>query len=1065
MEIIKNNYPSVGKKCGKKHLKQRLSLLLFVFFCTISFTNQAFAQENKLSGQVTDADSGEPLVGVNIILKGTTNGAISDMNGKYSLTVPGNGATIVFSSIGYESKEVVASGSTLDVQLTVKSEGIDEVVVVGYGTSKARDLTGSVSSVKADELEDQPFSSIDQALQGKVSGVTISQNSGAPGGGISVRVRGITSLTGSNEPLYVVDGVPIDGGANNESFSFNLFGGENGQNKVSALSTINPSDIVSIEVLKDASATAIYGSRASNGVIIITTKSGEKGNSKISYDGYYGLQELSKYLDVMDLPQYAQYLNEINIADGREPKPSFLNPELLGPGTNWQEEIFRVAPIQNHQVSISGGNENTSVYTSLNYFNQDGILINTNFKRVSLRLNLEHKVNDWFKIGNNLTASNGKEKIAYNDSEDGVITGALRQAPDVPVKYSDGSWGGPESGLGTGGGYNPVAWSNIRSSNLERNKILGNIYADITFLKNFKFRSEVGYDFNFNKMSSFFPSYEIGDQVRETGDSYKNNTHSFYWILKNYLTYTKDIGSHAFTGMVGHEAQHSTWEQIIASRGGFIMNELTALSIGDADLANANSMQNQWAMQSAFARLNYSFNNRYLLTATFRADASSNFGTNNQWGFFPSFSAGWVMSEESFMESVSGVLDWVKIRAGYGEVGNQNISPYSYGQTLKTINTVYGPAFLPGNIANPDVKWESTTSTNIGLELGFLDSKIRLDADFYIKQSKDFLYQLPMPAYYGNGADGQEFKAPWVNLGEMTNKGIDISLNTINFKNTNGFSWTSNLVFSMYQNELTELANENSTITQVIQFNQTVTQTSVGHPIGMFYGFITDGIFQSVEEIQNAPDQGPIDENNGVWIGDFKFKDVSGPDGVPDGIIDDNDRTIIGNPHPDFTFSLSNQLSYKNFDLAISLYGSYGNDILNWTRKVTEGMTDPYGNQSVRVADRYRDGNTNTDMPRYVSGDPNNNARVSDRFVEDGSFLRIQNATLGYTLPSTLLQKTGVISNLRAYFTVQNLYTFSKYTGYDPSIGSHSSNALLSGVDNGRYPVPRTYLLGVKLDF
>ncbi len=1025
-----------------------------------SLASAAYAQSTMLRGKVTDASTGEPLIGVNIIVKGTVNGTITDMDGDYSINLQNEGATLVFSSVGYESMEVVSTGAVLDVQLIVKSEGLDEVVVVGYGTSKARDLTGSVSSVRADDLEDQPFSSIDQALQGKVSGVTISQNSGAPGGGISVRVRGITSLTGSNEPLYVVDGVPLDGGSNNESFSFNIFGGENGQNRVSALSSINPSDIVSIEVLKDASATAIYGSRASNGVILITTKSGGQGKSMISYDGYYGIQELSKYIEVMDLPQYAQYLNEINIVNGVTPNPAFLRPELLGPGTDWQKEIFRQAPIQSHQLSISGGNEKTSVYTSLNYFDQQGILINTNYKRFALRLNLEHKVNDWFKIGNNLTASNGKEKIAYNDSEDGVIMGALRQSPGVPVKYSDGSWGGPTDGQGSEEGYNPVAWSNIRSSNLERNKVLGNLYADITFLKDFNLRSEIGYDFNFNKMSSFYPSFKIGERGKETGDSYKANDHSFYWILKNYLTYSKDIGSHSFTGMVGHEAQHSTWERVVASRGGFLMNELTALSIGDADLAGANSMQNRWAMQSVFARLNYSFNNRYLLTATLRGDASSNFGENNKWGYFPSFSAGWVMSEESFMESISGVLDWVKLRAGYGEVGNQNIPAYSYGQVLSAINTVYGPAFLPGNIANPDVKWEATTSTNVGLELGFLDSRIRLDADFYIKKSKDFLYQQPLPAYYGSGPDGNEFRAPWVNLGEMTNQGVDISLNTINFKNAGGFNWTTNIVFSMYKNELTELADENSTINQIIQFNQTVTQTSIGNPVGLFYGFVTDGIFQSVEEIQNSPTQGPINENNGVWEGDFKFKDIN-----EDGKITDEDRTIIGNPHPDFTFSLSNQFSYKNFDLNISLYGSYGNDILNWTRKVTEGMTDPYGNQSVKVANRYRDGNTNTDIPRYVPGDPNNNARVSDRFVEDGSFLRIQNVTLGYTLPTSLLEKNKVISNLRAYFTVQNLYTFTNYTGYDPDIGSHSSNALLSGVDNGRYPVPRTYMLGLKIDF
>ncbi len=1031
--------------------KWSLAFLLFLMFHVTSF-----AQNIKVTGTVTGGD--EPLLGVTVVVVGTTNGTTTDFDGNYTLNAPGD-AELQFSFIGYETQTIAVNNQTsINVSLSEDFQRLDEVVVVGYGATKARDLTGAVSSVKAEELTEKPFVSVDQALQGKVAGVTISQNSGAPGGGISVRVRGITSLTGSNEPLYVVDGVPLDGNSNNDSFHFGTMGGESGQTKVSALSTINPSDIISIEVLKDASATAIYGSRASNGVILITTKSGEKGQSKVSYDGYYGIQEVTKHLDVMDLPEYAQYLNEIRVQNGQDPKDSFLRPELLGPGTDWQDEIFRVAPITNHQLSVSGGNEKTRVYTSFNYFNQEGILINTHYERFSLRLNIEHKVNDWLKVGNALTASNGKEHIAYNDSEDGVIMGALRQSPEVPVYYSDGSWGGPssEDGLGSGGGYNPVAWSTIRSSKLERNKILGTLYTEIDFLKSLKLRSELGYDFNFNKMSSFNPSYEIGDQVNDLGTSFKYNTHSFYWIMKNYLTYSKDFGENSLTVMAGHEAQHSTWEQLQASRGGFVMNELTALAIGDSETAGATSYQNQWAMQSAFARANYSLKNRYLLTATFRADASSNFGPNNKWGYFPSFSAGWVMSEESFMEGLEGTVDWVKFRAGYGEVGNQNIGAYAYGQALNTVTSAYGPAFIPGNIANPDVKWETTISTNIGVELGFIDNRIRLDADFYVKKSKDFLYQLPMAWYYGREA----FSAPYVNLGEMTNKGIDLTLNTVNINKKNGLRWTTDFVVSKYKNELTKLSDENATITQIIQFNQTVTQTSVGNPVGQFYGYVIDGIFQSEDEILSSATQSGLDERNGTYLGDYKFKDMN-----DDVIINDEDRTIIGSPHPDFTFSINNDFSYKNFDLNVMLYGSYGNDIINWTRKVTEGMTEAYANQSVRVADRWTPTNTDTEMPRYVAGDPNANARVSDRYVEDGSFLRIKNVTLGYNLPKNLLDRTGIISSMKAYVTVQNLYTFTDYSGYDPDIGGHSNNALLAGVDNGRYPVPRTYLIGLKLDF
>ena len=1075
MEIIlKKNYSITGKKCRIRYLRKSFSLMLLIVFCALSLSQSVNAQSTQVSGKVTDAGTGEALVGVTIVVKGTTNGTITDVNGNYTLELPSPGTALIFSFIGYDNKEVVPTGVVLDVQLEIKSESLDEVVVVGYGSTKKRDLTGAVSSVKADEIEDQPFSSLDQALQGKVSGVTITPNSGAPGGGISVRVRGITSLTGSNEPLYIIDGVPIDGGQNNESFNFGNIGGGSGQTRVSALSSINPSDIESIEILKDASALAIYGSRASNGVIIITTKNGNREKATVAYEGYYGVQEVSKYVDMMDLRQYAEYVNEARATGGLQPTQRFLYPELLGSGTDWQKEIFRTAPIQNHQLSVSGGTDKTKIYTSLNYFNQDGIVIRSNYDRLALRLNLDFNVNSWFNFGNTLTASSSNQRIPLNDAASGVVALALRQSPDVPVRMSDGSWGGPSTGVGPTNAANPVAWANIRSATLRTSNVLGNLYGEINFLKDFKLRNEIGYNFYLGRRASFNPIYQMGNLVNDNGASYKVNSNSFYWILKNYLTYTKDIGKHSVTALAGHEAQQSKYEQISAQRAGFLTNEVTALQVGNANQASGSSQQNTWSMESYFARLNYSFNDRYLITATYRADASSNFGPNNKWGYFPSFSAAWVASEEPFMEPIKGVLSWFKLRAGYGEVGNQNITPYAYGQSLRAITTVYGTAFSPSNIANPDVKWESTTSTNLGVELGFLQSRIRLDADFYIKKSKDFLYRLPMADYYGalSVPDQTGFQAPFVNLGEMENRGVDLSLNTINIKDAGGFSWTSNLVFSTYKNKLTELADENAAIFQIIEFSQTITKTAVGGPVGRFYGYQTDGIFQTVEEIQNAPVQGDgtIDETNGTWIGDIKFKDISGPDGTPDGIVDDYDRTYIGNPHPDFTFSFTNQLSYKNFDLNVSLFGSYGNDIYNYNRVNYEGMGDIYGNPSVDVANRFREGiNTNTDIPRFVFGDPNNNVRISDRFIEDGSFLRIQNVTLGYTLPASILGKTKVVSNMRAYFTAQNLYTFTKYKGYDPLIGTETNgtgnNALLMGIDNGRYPVARTYMLGLSLTF
>lgn len=1020
----------------------------------------------SVSGKVSDADG--PIPGANVILKGTTNGVSTDFDGNYTISnIPSDGI-LVFSYLGYSSQDIAVNGSSsINVLLEASATSLEEVVVVGYGTMKRSDLTGSISSIKGDALEDQPFVGIDQALQGKISGITVTQNSGAPGGGVSIRVRGITSLTGSNEPLYVVDGVPIDGGDNNDSFDFSSLGGGNGQTKVSALSNINPSDVESIEVLKDASATAIYGSRGSNGVVLITTKKGKAGKSTISYSAYTGMQSVTKYLDAMNLKEYARYYSDVYTELGQSVPFEFQNPGLLDEGTNWQKEIFRSAPITNHQLSFSGGNEKTKFYTSLNYFDQEGIVINSDFSRVSMRLNLDHKISDNFRVGNNLTFSKSNEHITFNDDEAGVISTALRQSPNVPVRYSDGSWGGPTETDGISGGVNPVAISEIRNNTLDRFKINGNFFGELKFANDFTFRSELGYDYSVSKIAVFEPTYEIGTQINGTSTSVKTSSDSFYWILKNYLNYNKTLGAHSINAMIGQESQESKWFNLRGSRRGFLTNDVQALNAGDAETATASQGQGSWSLASYFSRLNYSFDGKYLFTATIRADASSNFGENNKWGYFPSFSVGWVLSNESFLEN-NETLSLVKFRAGYGEVGNQNIPGYSYGARLKTTPSIWGSGFAQANIANPDVKWEATKSTNIGAELGFFSNKIILEVDLYKKVSSDFLFQQPLPSYLGamNVASYMGLNPPYVNLGEMENTGIDVTLNTRNFTKEN-FTWTTTAVVSAYKNELIKMANEGDAIYQTFEFNNTLTKTAVGQPVGQFYGHIADGIFTTIEELNASPTQGEITgDNTGIWLGDIKFKDISGPDGVPDNVVDDYDKTYIGNPHPDFTFSLANNFKYKNLDLSINLQGSYGNDVYNWTRRVTEGMREIRGNQLTTVLDRYIEGvNENTNIPRFSSNNANDNSRVSSRFVEDGSYLRIQNVTLGYTLPSSSLGKQNLFSSLRLYATVQNLYTFTDYSGLDPEIGAFSQNALLMGIDNGRYPTPRTIMVGINLDF
>lgn len=1014
-----------------------------------------------VTGKVTSG--ADPLPGASILVKGTNNGTITDFDGKYALEDVSSTATLIVSYIGFKTQQVaVNSKSVIDISLIEDSESLDEVVIIGYGSVKKSDLTGAISTVKSDALEDQPFTGADQALQGKVSGVTVMQNSGAPGGGVSVRIRGITSLTGNNEPLYVIDGVPIEADSNNDSFAFSSLGGGSGQTKVSALSTINPSDIESMQVLKDASATAIYGSRASNGVVLITTKKGKNGKSTISYESYLGYQSTPTYIDLMNLQEYAEFYKEIAAVRGQSVPLELQNPALLGSGTNWQKEIFQTAPISNHQISIKGGNEKTKFYTSINYFDQEGIVINSDFNRVSMRLNLDHKVNDWFKVGNNVTFSKSREHITFNDDESGVISSAVRQSPVIPVRYSDGSWGGPTDESGVGNGRNPVAWSKIRNNQLDRFKINGNIFGELTILKDFTFRTELGYDYNTSKVAVFNPTYEMGIQTNGTATSAKSNSDSFYWIFKNYVNYNKTINKHSINAMVGQESQESKWEGVSLSRRDFLTNDVTTVNLGDADTARNNNWKGSWSLMSYFGRLNYSFDSKYLLTATMRADASSNFGDNNKWGYFPSFSAAWVLSKENFMESMEDVLSLAKIRIGYGEVGNQNIGGYKYGATLRNVPTAYGTGFTQQNIANPDVKWESTKSTNLGIELGFIDNRIKLEVDLYKKTSTDFLFQEPLPSYLGayNVASYLGLQPPFVNLGEMENKGIDIMLTTRNISNNN-FNWTTSLVFSKYKNKLVSLSNNNSAIFQTIEFNNTITKTAVGQPVGLYYGYVSDGLFQTEEELYTSPSQGDINKDTGIWIGDIKWKDIN-----EDGKIDDADKTYIGNPHPDFTYSISNNLSYNNWDLSISMNGSYGSDVYNWTRKLTEGMLELNGNQSTVVKNRFFEGiNTDTNVPRFVFGDPNGNAGVSDRFVEDGSYLRIQNITLGYTLPSSLMNKQSLIRKVRIYTTIQNLHTFTSYSGYDPEIGAYNQNSMMMGIDNGRYPVPRTYMVGVNVQF
>ena len=1032
----------------KRTLKKLLCLIVFMW------GNFFFAQTVK--GKVTSG--GANLPGVSVIVQGTNKGTITDFDGSFLLNNVDSNATLLFSYVGYKNLSLPANTkSMMQVTMVNDFEKLNEVVVIGYGTSKRKDINGAVSSIKASEIQDKPFTSIDQALVGKAAGVNVTQNSGTPGGGISVQIRGITSING-NEPLYVIDGTPVFADKNNDSFSFSALGGGSGQTKSSALSGLNISDIETIDILKDASATAIYGANGANGVVLITTKKGKKGKSRFTYETYLATQEVTNSVDVLNLPQYAKYQTKIYKLSG-EPIPyQYQKPDLLGNGTNWQDELFRSATMYNHQLSFSGEKEGTRYYTSLNYFDQEGIVLNSDFNRLSMRLNVDTNVKSWLKIGNNLSVSKSSQQVVRNDDRGGLVMNTLRQSPELPVRYADGSFAGPSGALGSSANEatNPIALAEYNNSTTQRFKINGNLFADFTLIKGLVFRTELGYDLNFSKSSTFVPKYTLGTVSELLNKSFKQQDQSYYWNIKNYLTYNKTINDkHNFTFLLGQEAQESRYEYLSGYRTGVFLNkDFTNLNIGDIDTALNGNGSGRWSMASYISRLNYGFSDRYSFSASLRADASSNFGPNNKWGYFPSFSGGWTVSNEKFFEPLSNTINYLKFRAGYGSVGNQNIPANRYETILSLLSSPFGGvAPTIDNLGNPDIKWESLKSFNAGFELGLLNDRVKLDFDYYVKNSSDFLTKQI------NDESNQSALNFYLNTGKIVTKGVDLSLNTRNIV-TDNFTWDSTIIFSKYNNELTSFQGAGKSLLGKVQFDlYNVTKTTEGEPVGQFYGYVTDGLFKNDAELA----AGPIQET-GTGVGDIRFKDLN-----KDGKIDSKDQTAIGSAIPDFTYAFTNNFKYKNISLSVVLTGSQGNEIYNFTRHYTDGIYpgfgDRFANVSTQALNAFETGvNENTDVPRITLNDPNANGRISNRFVEDGSYLRIQNVSLSYDLPASIFEKS-IFSKIKLYVNVQNLYTFTKYSGFDPALGNLDQNITLSGIDLGRYPVPRTTSVGMNLEF
>jgi TonB-linked SusC/RagA family outer membrane protein len=1039
----------------------------FGFLILLLMFSAAMKAQTNVSGKVSDKDG--PIPGVNVSLKGSKIGTTTDIDGAYTIkSAPSNGV-LVFSFIGYNTKEIAINKQS-KINATLESEvtTLNSVVVVGYGTMKRKDLTGSVSSVSSEAIKQSISTSVEQVLQGRAAGVQIQQNSGAPGASSSIRIRGISSLSGSNEPIFVIDGVIIDG--------------YSGSSNSNPLSSINPSDIVSIDILKDASATAIYGSRAAGGVIMVTTKRGKIGELTLNYDTYLGWQQIPKQLDMLNLKEYAILKNTRADLGIVQRDPNFIRTDLLGEGTDWQKEIFTTAMMQSHNLSASGGSEKTTYAMGMGYLDQDGIAIGSSFKRLNLRGVIDSQVKSFLKMGVNFALADSKQRTTFTD--DALILTALKQTPNVAVRNADGTFDGPDTKEFVQ--TNPVGLASIKDNHNENVNIRASTYAELSFTKDLKLKTQYSLDYGFGNEYKFDPSYTFGAIVNEVRTGYRAKSFSKYWNWTNQLNYSKSIDKHTFTVMLGQEMQESHWENLTGTRTGYLTNSSTDLNAGDATTSKNSNASSTSAQSSYFGRLFYSYDDRYLLTATLRRDGSSKFDKDNRWDLFPALGLAWRVSNENFLKN-SKLISNLKLRLGWGEVANQNIVNYAYTSTYNAVATNWGTGLLAANTPNPDVKWERTSSSNVGLDISLLKNRIELTTDIYYKQTKGLLLQIPLPAYVGTTGQGST-APPTVNVGSLENKGIEFSLNTVNVESKD-FSWKSNLNLTMNRSKVLKLNSETGVINKNIQQGSDitpVTRTAVGESIGQFYGYKVIGRFEKATDFYYKDSQGNVVptalpegmtiSENSAWIGDYIFEDVN-----KDGVINEKDRTYIGNPAPKFTFGIGNTFSYQGFDINVLLTGSYGNDVVNYQRRWLENprentnlLQSALGYAQLALIDPT--GPVDYRNVQIVGGDPytpriaassqssTSNYRFSDRFVEDGSYLRIKNISIGYNIPQRIISKYGIAS-LKIYSNMQNVFTFTKYKGYDPEVGSLNQDALLSGIDNGRYPSPIITTIGLNVNF
>ena len=924
-----------------------------LFLMTLFLSCHVMAQQTTVTGTITDGTDGSPLIGANVLVKGTGTGSIADVNGKFSVSVPTGKDVLVISCIGYKQQEITLKAGQKVVNVVMKedSELLDEVVVVGYGTMKKSDLSGASVSMGEDKIKGSIITNLDQSLQGRAAGVTAVTTSGAPGSSSSIRVRGQATINASAEPLYVIDGVIVQGGGQSGAdFGLGDALGNGSVSTISPLSTINPADIVSMEILKDASATAIYGAQGANGVILITTKRGKSGEAKFSYDGMFAVQRQTKRLETMNLREYAGFYNDfVNVGEATE--SNYLSdPSLLGKGTNWQDAIFQTALQHQHQVSAQGGSEKVQYYVSGSYMDQDGTIIGSSFERFSVRTNLDAQLKKWLKLGLSATYSNTDESLKLADSDEGLINYSLTTIPSIPIYNVDGSYSSVSQE-----GYtnpNPVAMAMEDDVLLARQKLTGNIFLEITPVKNLTWHSELGYDISSSKAERYKPMIDLGTWKRASNSSSIQKNSSKFWQLKNYITYNGNIDKHSFSVMLGQECWESSYDYSSVANTDLPSDNVHNPALGDGTPSIGYGFGSS-AMASFFTRWSYNYADRYLATYTYRYDGSSNFGSENRWAGFHSVAASWRFSNEKFFEPIRNIISNGKLRLGWGQTGNQGIGGYKWGSALSIMNTDLGKSYRPANIANTGIKWESQEQINVGLDLGFFDDRVNLTVDWYKKESKDMLMQMQLPSYMGtSGNASSALAAPWGNYGHIRNTGWEITLNTHPLIGT--FQWDSDFQISFNRNKLIALSGTSAA--QIVGYGQwtdVVSVTNVGESLYNFYGYVCDGVYKDLEDLQTSakpakyPANGVFNKNNTVWVGDVKYKDLNG-----DGVIDENDRTNIGSPMPKFTFGWTNTFRYKNFDLSLFINGSVGNKVYNYLSMKLTHMNSTWTNQLTTVGGR-----------------------------------------------------------------------------------------------------------------